>query len=360
MIEVGIVDSHHISSAFAEKLVAPATNVIALPATMPVEFGALVEPLAVGYHALRRGDCGPGDTVLVIGGGPIGQSCALAAARTGAKAVVFSKPAAGRRGLIERIGADTVDPTVPGDLPNAVADALGGPPSLVVDAVGITATLASAFACAGLTSTIVLVGIGAPELRLSAFEVSTKERSVIGSFCYSAIEFGRPRNGSAPLLRLTTAAADLGLYWLEEALSPDDYWGYAELKRTVPKDTLVTTGEHEATRWGFQLLLAMECADIMQPDVGWCGGLSELLLIAEMADAHKVLVIPHGSSVYSYHHDDASQQLVCRVFNDGSRRRRRVPNVPPTAAGRAGPRARNPVDRPAGPTRHRFGSSVST
>lgn len=101
--------------------------------------------------------------------------------------------------------------------------------------------------------------------------------------------------------RLTREAAGLGLHWIEEALPPDDYWGYAELRRRVSPGTLVTTGEHEATRWGFKLLLDMGCADILQPDVGWCGGLSELLKIAELADAAGALVVPHGSSVYSYH-----------------------------------------------------------
>jgi L-rhamnonate dehydratase len=64
---------------------------------------------------------------------------------------------------------------------------------------------------------------------------------------------------------------------------------------------LVTTGEHEATRWGFRMLLEMECCDILQPDVGWCGGLTELVKISALADAHGKLVVPHGSSVYSYH-----------------------------------------------------------
>jgi L-rhamnonate dehydratase len=101
--------------------------------------------------------------------------------------------------------------------------------------------------------------------------------------------------------RLATAAAQYGLEWIEEALSPDDYWGYADLKRAVPRGMLVATGEHEATRWGFRLLLDMGCCDILQPDVGWCGGLTELIKISALADAHKTLVIPHGSSVYSYH-----------------------------------------------------------
>ena len=67
------------------------------------------------------------------------------------------------------------------------------------------------------------------------------------------------------------------------------------------KQTLVTTGEHEATRWGFRMLLEMGCCDIIQPDVGWCGGVTELVKIANLADAHGVLMVPHGSSVYSYH-----------------------------------------------------------
>jgi L-rhamnonate dehydratase len=102
-------------------------------------------------------------------------------------------------------------------------------------------------------------------------------------------------------LRLAQGASEFNLKWIEEALLPDDYWGYAEFRKNVASGMLVTTGEHEATRWGFRLLLEMGCADILQPDVGWCGGITELIKISAMADAHKVMVVPHGSSVYSYH-----------------------------------------------------------
>ena len=101
--------------------------------------------------------------------------------------------------------------------------------------------------------------------------------------------------------RLAHRAAQHGLRWMEEPLLPDDYWGYAELRRRVPAPMLVTTGEHEAGRWGFRLLLDMDCCDIVQPDVGWCGGITELLRITALADAHGKPVVPHGSSVYSYH-----------------------------------------------------------
>lgn len=101
--------------------------------------------------------------------------------------------------------------------------------------------------------------------------------------------------------RLAKGASEFGLKWIEEALPPDDYWGYAALRKNVPSGMLVTTGEHEATRWGFRMLLEMGCCDIIQPDVGWCGGITELIKISALADAHNALVVPHGSSVYSYH-----------------------------------------------------------
>ena len=100
--------------------------------------------------------------------------------------------------------------------------------------------------------------------------------------------------------RLAHRAWEHGLKWIEEALIPDDYWGYAQLKRQVPPGMLVTSGEHEATRWGFRQLLETG-VDIIQPDVNWCGGMTELIKISALADAHGALVVPHGSSVYSYH-----------------------------------------------------------
>jgi L-rhamnonate dehydratase len=100
---------------------------------------------------------------------------------------------------------------------------------------------------------------------------------------------------------LAEGGAEHGLKWIEEALPPDDYWGYRDLRAALAGTTWVTTGEHEATRWGFRHLIEMGCADILQPDVGWCGGLTELVRIADMAEAAGVRVIPHGSSVYSYH-----------------------------------------------------------
>lgn len=140
---------------------------------------------------------------------------------------------------------------------------------------------------------------GEEGLRKNLTELETMRDRVGPDFwlmwdCWMSLDLGYAK-------RLARAAAPYELKWLEEALGPDDYWGYAELRRAVPKGIQVTSGEHEATRWGFRLLLDMECCDILQPDVSWCGGLTELIKISALADAHKIPVIPHGSSVYSYH-----------------------------------------------------------
>ncbi|MFO0980384.1 MAG: L-rhamnonate dehydratase [Planctomycetota bacterium] len=88
--------------------------------------------------------------------------------------------------------------------------------------------------------------------------------------------------------------------WVEEFLPPDDYDGYAQVRAAV-RSTRLTTGEHEYTRFGFRELLRRHCADILQPDLMWCGGLSEALKIAALAATEKVEVVPHGSGAYSYH-----------------------------------------------------------
>ncbi|MBC7738686.1 MAG: L-rhamnonate dehydratase, partial [Candidatus Saccharibacteria bacterium] len=101
-------------------------------------------------------------------------------------------------------------------------------------------------------------------------------------------------------IRLAEACKPLGIYWWEEVLSPDDVEGYALIRQAHP--TLKwTTGEHEYTRYGFRHLIERRLLDIVQPDVMWVGGLTELLRIAAHASTYDVPVIPHGSGPYSYH-----------------------------------------------------------
>lgn len=103
-------------------------------------------------------------------------------------------------------------------------------------------------------------------------------------------------------IELVSRAKEEGLHidWWEEVLSPDDFDGFQQLKRAHP-DTKFTTGEHEYSRYGFRKLIEGRNVDILQPDVMWVGGMTELLKIAAMASAYDLPVVPHASGPYSYH-----------------------------------------------------------
>jgi threonine dehydrogenase-like Zn-dependent dehydrogenase len=126
--------------------------------------------------------------VLVVGGGPIGQACVLAARRLGAERVVVTEPDEHRRTLAASLGAVGLDPTA-GDAEQAVSEALGGAATLVLDAVGTTRTLADAVRYSSFGSRVVLVGMGSPSIELAAYAISTEERTLVGSFCFSAEDF---------------------------------------------------------------------------------------------------------------------------------------------------------------------------
>ena len=103
-------------------------------------------------------------------------------------------------------------------------------------------------------------------------------------------------------VKLAKALAPLGLKWIEEFLPPDDYDGYDDVRRALlGSDVMLTTGEHEYTRYGFKRLLANRCCDVIQPDITWLGGITEARRVVAMAAANDVICVPHGSSVYSYH-----------------------------------------------------------
>ena len=178
-----------ISAAFAELILVPSGNVVLLPDDLPPEYGALVEPLAVGFHAARRGGVAAEDRVLIVGGGPIGQACYLAARRQGATRIVITELDPNRIRLLTDIGATVINPADTSDLATAVADRLGGPADVVIDAVGMDATLAQALDSSAPGGRIVLVGMQSPKLTVDAYAISTKQRSIIGAFTYSDAEF---------------------------------------------------------------------------------------------------------------------------------------------------------------------------
>lgn len=177
-----------IVSAFAEQLAVPAENVVALSDGTPIVYGALIEPLAVAFHAVRRARVRAGQKILVIGGGPIGQSVILAALQEGAARVLVSEMDPARRALCERLGATALDPT-DRQLDEQVRAHFGTLADTTIDAVGIKPTIAGALDATKFGGVVSLVGMGSPELAFNAYRVSTEEREIVGSFCYNNQDF---------------------------------------------------------------------------------------------------------------------------------------------------------------------------
>ncbi|WWD16250.1 hypothetical protein CI109_100676 [Kwoniella shandongensis] len=94
--------------------------------------------------------------------------------------------------------------------------------------------------------------------------------------------------------------AGVEINWWEEVLHPDDFDGQVKLKEALPLHKF-TTGEHEYSKYGFRKLIENRAVDILQPDVMWLGGLTELIKVAAMANAYDIPVVPHGSGPYSFH-----------------------------------------------------------
>lgn len=101
-------------------------------------------------------------------------------------------------------------------------------------------------------------------------------------------------------IELVEKCKHLNIDWWEECLSPDDSDGFEQIKRAHPTIKF-TTGEHEYSRYGFRKLIEGRNLDILQPDIMWVGGLTELLKISAMASAYDIPVVPHASGPYSYH-----------------------------------------------------------
>ena len=93
-------------------------------------------------------------------------------------------------------------------------------------------------------------------------------------------------------IRVAREFEELEIRWLEEPFEPDEYEAYAELADTV--DIPIAAGEQEATVWGFRELIDRGRVDIVQPDVTRCGGISELIRIADLARGRGIQTVPHA------------------------------------------------------------------
>jgi L-idonate 5-dehydrogenase len=168
----------HIDGGLCEYLTFPEANCIAISDRVSDAEAALLEPLAVALHALQRAGSLMGRTVLVSGGGTIGQLVALAAGSFGAASVAVSEPQAHRRRWALDLGADEVVDPLQGPLPSdryeVVFEASGAGPALdqVIEAIRPGGT-------------IVQIGTLPERVELPANRIMAKELQLLGSFRFT-------------------------------------------------------------------------------------------------------------------------------------------------------------------------------
>jgi 2-desacetyl-2-hydroxyethyl bacteriochlorophyllide A dehydrogenase len=159
--------SSRFPGAYGEYVLMSAPLLLRVPDHVPDVVAATTEPCAVGLHAVREGRVQPAEHALVMGAGPIGMMTLLWLKHAGVRHVTVSEPAAPRRELAARLGADLVLDPATEDVAGRTAAAAGGPPPVVFECVGVAGTIAQAMRLAAPRGRVVVVGACMTEDRIT-------------------------------------------------------------------------------------------------------------------------------------------------------------------------------------------------
>lgn len=144
--------------AFAEYVTVSARHAIRLPPGLPLELGALVEPLAVGLHAVACARLRPGAIAAILGAGPIGLAILVWARHFGVRHAIVCEPAPSRREMALRLGASAA--VAPGgELLGALERLAPGGPDTVFEAVGAPGLIQQAIGCVGFRGRVIVAGV---------------------------------------------------------------------------------------------------------------------------------------------------------------------------------------------------------
>jgi threonine dehydrogenase-like Zn-dependent dehydrogenase len=219
--------SVHAPGAYAEQMLVEESMMMPVPGGLGSDIAALTEPMAVAWHAVRRGGVSKRTVAIVIGCGPIGLSVILLLKAKGVRTVVASDYSPGRRVLATACGADVVvDPAhaspftaVSGrghiaDMPSALelavgtreklerlpvgwwhvwrlGEALGAVPKhpVIFECVGVPGVIESIIDGAPLFSRVVVVGVVVGADQITPAMAINKEIDLRFVFGYSPLEF---------------------------------------------------------------------------------------------------------------------------------------------------------------------------
>jgi len=161
-----------LDGAFAEYVVIPnpmpGRAIFQIPTNLDWEEAATVEPVSVACHAVRRARIQPGETVVVLGAGMIGQVIVQAVRAAGASRVIVSEPSGARRDRAKECGADVTINPMERDAVEAVREAAAGDmPAVAFECSGVPAAFYQAPRMIGAYGRIIQVGMFEDKLELS-------------------------------------------------------------------------------------------------------------------------------------------------------------------------------------------------
>ena len=152
---------------------------------MPFDHAAFVEPLACAVHGQQRIGVGIGETVLIIGAGPMGLAHAALSRLRGAAKVIMSEPSAQRRARAHAIGSDVeIDPLSDTGFDQLMLATEGRGADVVIEAVGRPATYQQAIELVRRGGRILAYGAAPPNatIDLKPFDIYAKELTIVGSY----------------------------------------------------------------------------------------------------------------------------------------------------------------------------------
>ncbi len=186
-LSVGVNGS--IPGGFSEYYLLDESSLIVIPDDVPDETVALGEPLAVGLHAVARGDVGPADIALVIGCGAVGLATIVALRMRGVETIIATDPVEQRRNMAADMGAThTIDPLADDEMALLGQLATDGH-AVIMECAGVTPLIPSIMNRAPAKSRIVIVGVHTTDVTITPRIAMRNELDLRFTFYYSAEEY---------------------------------------------------------------------------------------------------------------------------------------------------------------------------
>lgn len=174
----------HRQGGYAEQVVAPVENVIRLPADVGPDLAAVSEPYTVAFHAIQQSPLRPGQSVAVIGMGPIGLGLVQLARAAGAETVFASGHREIRRTLARESGADVVIDPRTTDPVERIREETDGGVDVAYEVAGNESALNDAIKSTKPSGHVTIVGVFKGDIEIDPMDLVNHERSVNASAAY--------------------------------------------------------------------------------------------------------------------------------------------------------------------------------